>query len=116
MSLWQRFLFQVEAPCPRSPNNQKIKLPATTPCSRSPRRPKVIVVQGFGRFGLFGPSESDSTVRFDLRQDWGVILWLPLVLSVSSRSVRLGRGSVPRRPAADRHCALSSGPLWPGWS
>lgn len=40
---------------------------------------KVMAVQGFGRFGPLGPRESDSTRRFDFSQDWGAILWLPLV-------------------------------------
>ena len=38
-----------------------------------------VAVQGFGRFGLFGPTHSDSTERFDLSQDWGAFLWLPWV-------------------------------------
>lgn len=36
-------------------------------------------VQGFGRFGPFGPSRSDSTARFDPSQDWGGYVWLPWV-------------------------------------
>ncbi|MFO0890408.1 MAG: 4-amino-4-deoxy-L-arabinose transferase [Isosphaeraceae bacterium] len=44
-------------------------------------RAAVLAVQGFGRFGPLGPSDSDSTRRFDPRQDWGALLWLPLVLS-----------------------------------
>jgi 4-amino-4-deoxy-L-arabinose transferase-like glycosyltransferase len=34
-------------------------------------------VQGFGRFGPFGPSHSDSTRRYDAAQDWGALIWLP---------------------------------------
>ncbi len=76
---------------------------------------KVFVVQGFGRFGLLGPSGSalpagkmakkhqphdwapfgpigsDSRVRYDIRQDWGVIIWAPLVLIGLFQSFRLGR-------------------------
>lgn len=45
-----------------------------------PERAKVVAVQGFGRFGLLGPSSSDSTRRYDLAQDWGAFVWLPLCL------------------------------------
>jgi hypothetical protein len=50
-----------------------------------------MVVQGFGRFGPFGPSESDSRVRFDARQDWGRFLWVPVVLLGLFEAIRLGR-------------------------
>jgi hypothetical protein len=77
---------------------------------------KVFVVQGFGRFGPLGPSGSnlpahkdsdkwqphdwapfgpigsDSRVRYDLRQDWGLVVWAPLVLTGLVQSLRLGRG------------------------
>jgi hypothetical protein len=56
-----------------------------------PERAKVVVVQGFGRFGPLGPGKSDSTVRYDWAQDWGAILWLPLVAAGFVISVRLGR-------------------------
>jgi 4-amino-4-deoxy-L-arabinose transferase-like glycosyltransferase len=36
-------------------------------------------VQGFGRFGPFGPHESRSVIRYDRTQDWGALVWLPLV-------------------------------------
>jgi hypothetical protein len=76
---------------------------------------KVFAVQGFGRFGLLGPSgsalptgkmakkhqphdwapfgpiASDSRVRYDIRQDWGLIVWAPLVLIGLIQTVRLGR-------------------------
>jgi 4-amino-4-deoxy-L-arabinose transferase-like glycosyltransferase len=40
---------------------------------------EVVVVQGFGRFGLFGPRHSLSIRRFDWSQDAGALVWLPLV-------------------------------------
>ena len=41
---------------------------------------KVLVVQGFGRFGPFGPrGRTDSTIRYDWRQDRGSLIWLPWV-------------------------------------
>ncbi|WP_165225917.1 ArnT family glycosyltransferase [Aquisphaera insulae] len=52
-------------------------------------RVKVVVVQGFGRFGLFGAPKSDSTIRYDV-QDLGALLWLPLVLAGVIRAIRLG--------------------------
>ena len=39
----------------------------------------VMAIQGFGRFGPFGPAHSDSTKRFDGSQDSGGIFWLPLI-------------------------------------
>ena len=45
----------------------------------TPEKLKVTAVQGFGRFGPFGPRRSDSEVRFDWRQDFGAVLWLPVV-------------------------------------
>ncbi len=39
----------------------------------------------------FGPIASDSRVRYDLRQDWGLIVWAPLVLIGLVQSFRLGR-------------------------
>ncbi len=41
---------------------------------------KTVAVQGFGRFGLFGPRDHDSTrpyKRYDWSRDWGALLWLP---------------------------------------
>lgn len=38
-----------------------------------------VCVQGFGRFGPFGPHESNSRIRYDPKQDWGAAFWLPLV-------------------------------------
>ncbi|HEV3165170.1 MAG TPA: phospholipid carrier-dependent glycosyltransferase [Isosphaeraceae bacterium] len=41
---------------------------------------EAVVVQGFGRFGPFGPAHSDSTKRFDWNQDRGALIWLPWVV------------------------------------
>ncbi len=41
---------------------------------------EAVVVQGFGRFGPFGPrGRTDSTIRFDWKQDRGALLWIPIV-------------------------------------
>jgi hypothetical protein len=50
-----------------------------------------VAVQGFGRFGPFGPSHSDSTRRFDQAQDWGAVLWLPWVAAGAVWAWRRGR-------------------------
>jgi 4-amino-4-deoxy-L-arabinose transferase-like glycosyltransferase len=54
----------------------------------------VLAIQGFGRFGALGPSSSNSEVRYDPRQDWGVVLWGPLVLCGLFRSYRMGRSQL----------------------
>ena len=39
-----------------------------------------VAVQGFGRFGPFGPRGwTNSTVRYEWKQDRGAVAWLPLV-------------------------------------
>jgi hypothetical protein len=64
-------------------------------------RAQVVAVQGFGRFGPFGPrGKSDSTVRFDWDQDWGAILWLPwvalgLVAAIARGQTQLRAGEPP---------------------
>ena len=64
---------------------------------------KVFAVQGFGRFGPFGPAKSNSEVRYDLGQDWGAVFWWPLVLFGVFQTIRLGRDQLrrvsPRRPS-----------------
>lgn len=50
-----------------------------------------LAIQGFGRFGPFGPQVSDSTKRYDAAQDWGVVIWLPLVLLGLVRFLTPGR-------------------------
>ncbi|GAC1465853.1 MAG: hypothetical protein NVSMB9_05830 [Isosphaeraceae bacterium] len=47
--------------------------------------------QGFGRFGPLGPSHSDSTRRFEASQDWGCLVWFPLVLVGGRWAWRKGR-------------------------
>ena len=53
-------------------------------------RCSAVVVQGFGRFGLFGPSHSSSVVRFDPVQDRGAWIWLPWVVLGGVATVQLG--------------------------
>jgi hypothetical protein len=49
-----------------------------------------VFVQGFGRFGPFGRLHSDSTIRYDLAQDWGAALYLPVVFA--GTVLAFGRG------------------------
>jgi 4-amino-4-deoxy-L-arabinose transferase-like glycosyltransferase len=87
--VWDRFLFQVDHRVKTSDAQQQNM--SHNALFTLPEKTKVMVVQGFGRFSPFGPSDSISEVRFDLRQDWGSILWVPLVLLGFVESVRLGR-------------------------
>jgi hypothetical protein len=66
------------------------------------QRASVVAIQGFGRFGPLGPRKSDSTVRYDLAQDWGAALWLPLVATGLVWSLLLGRSqlAIAQPPAA----------------
>lgn len=71
-----------------------------------------VAVQGFGRFGPFGPSHSDSTRRFDARQDWGALLWWPWVASGAWWAWRRGRaqdqsGSPPTAWAVLAHFGVA---------
>jgi 4-amino-4-deoxy-L-arabinose transferase-like glycosyltransferase len=56
-----------------------------------PDKLAAVAVQGYGRFSPFGPAHSDSTVRFDWRQDWGALIWLPIVLAGLVVAVVRGR-------------------------
>jgi hypothetical protein len=51
----------------------------------------VVAVQGFGRFGPFGPAHSDSTKRYDRSQDLGAVLWLPWVAAGAAWAFLRGR-------------------------
>lgn len=70
-------------------------------------RIKVVAVQGFGRFGPFGPRKSDSIVRYDMAQDWGAVVWLPMGLAGLGFAGAMGRVQLRRRepPAAWAVCA-----------
>jgi hypothetical protein len=94
-------------------NNQKCSFPHNA-LNDLVEKVKVFAVQGFGRFGLlgpggsdlptgkrakkqqprdwapFGPIASDSRVRYDIRQDWGLMVWAPLVLIGLVQSLLLG--------------------------
>lgn len=61
---------------------------------RWPERPLVVAVQGFGRFGVFGPPRHNSQVpydRYDWSRDWGALIWLPWVAAGAAWAARRGR-------------------------
>jgi len=56
---------------------------------------EAVAVQGFGRFGPFGPrGRTDSTIRFDSRQDWGAWAWLPWVAAGFAVAIARGRSQL----------------------
>jgi hypothetical protein len=89
MSPWQRFLFQVRHRVELSEDQQRIF--PNDALHTLAERSNVVAVQGFGRFGPFGPPLSDSRVRFDLNQDFGALFWAPLVFAGLVASIRLGQ-------------------------
>jgi 4-amino-4-deoxy-L-arabinose transferase-like glycosyltransferase len=99
-SIRQRFDYQVKHRFQLS-EKQKISFPKNALFTSSDKT-EVFAVQGFGRFGLLGPTQSDSTVRFDRRQDWGVVIWAPLVFYGLFTTIRLGMSQyrAGRPPAA----------------
>jgi 4-amino-4-deoxy-L-arabinose transferase-like glycosyltransferase len=90
--IWERFRHQVNKRLEIS-NEQKKNFPDDA-LFDVPEKARVILMQGFGRFSPFGPRNADSTVRYDFTQDWGVFLWLPLVLVGFRESLRLGCAQV----------------------
>jgi 4-amino-4-deoxy-L-arabinose transferase-like glycosyltransferase len=79
-----------------------------------PAKVATVAVQGFGRFGLFGPSHFDSRVRYDPRQDLGAVVWLPWVLAGAVWAAARGRaqwaaGEPPTAWAALVHFAVAVG-------
>jgi 4-amino-4-deoxy-L-arabinose transferase-like glycosyltransferase len=88
-SPWQRFLFQVRHRLQLSEQQRK-NFPDDA-LHTIAERCAVVAVQGFGRFGPFGPALSNSRVRFDLRQDGGALFWGAFVLIGVIESIALGR-------------------------
>ena len=78
---------------------------------------KAVAVQGFGRFGPFGPRGwTDSTIRFDWEQDRGRLVWLPWVVLGLVAACRRGSGAASSRRAARRLGDRGPGRVWPWWS
>jgi hypothetical protein len=85
---WQRFLYQADKRLEVS-DGQKKRFPDDALFDIT-EKTRVVLVQGFGRFGPLGPRTADSRVRYDFTQDLGMVLWLPLVLFGLRESIRLG--------------------------
>jgi 4-amino-4-deoxy-L-arabinose transferase-like glycosyltransferase len=89
MDPWERFLYFVDHRRETSRSQQRM---FSHNALESPAdRAAVVLVQGFGRFGPLGPSKSESTRRYDPAQDFGIVIWLPLVLAGLAASIALGR-------------------------
>jgi len=89
LGAWQRFRFLIEHRGQVSREQQDMF--AHNALHGLTEKARVIMIQGFGRFGPLGPRKSDSTLRYDLPQDRGAILWLPLVLAGFMTAIRLGK-------------------------
>lgn len=97
MSVWARFRFLIEHRRTMSAGQQQ-NFPHNA--LRSMReRARVVAVQGFGRFGPFGPTKSNSEIRYDAAQDWGAFVWLPIALIGLGYAGAMGRVQFRRREA-----------------
>ncbi|APW63043.1 ArnT family glycosyltransferase [Paludisphaera borealis] len=88
LSAWQRFRLLIDHRRTMSQGQQKA-FPHNA-LTTLPERAKVVAAQGFGRFGPLGPATTDSTLRFDLGQDGGAFVWLPVCLAGLVGSIVLG--------------------------
>ncbi len=75
---WSRFRFQIDHRM-RLSRGQQQSFPHNA-LETGLDKAKVFFVQGFGRFGPLGPTKSDSKIRYQARQDWGFLLWAPIVV------------------------------------
>ena len=91
-NVWERFRYQVSFRLETS-KHQKTAF-AINALDALGEKVKVILVQGFGRFGPFGPRAADSTLRYDPREDWGAVFWLPIVCYGLYEAIRLGRSQL----------------------
>ena len=75
---------------------------------------KAVVVQGFGRFGPLGPrGRTDSTIRFDWKQDRGALLWLPWVAIGFVLAILRGRSQLRTgQPPAAWAIVVQAGVAW----
>jgi len=111
LGLWKRFLFQVDHRVWMSNSQQKEM--SHNALFTLPEKTKVVLVQGLGRFGPLGPSKSDSTVRFDDRQDRGIFVWAPLLVYGLVESIRLARRQFRSgRPPTAAALVLWAGLAW----
>jgi hypothetical protein len=101
-NVWERFCYQVTFRLDTA-KHEKVTFPNDA-LHNVGEKTKVVLVQGFGRFGLFGPRAADTSrpwdrdrpKRYDVRQDWGCVLWLSIVCFGLYESVQLGRLQLAR--------------------
>jgi hypothetical protein len=86
---WRRFRRMLDLRLETS-RGQQVKFEHNALTTLGERLP-VFAVQGFGRFGPFGPLKSNSVVRYERHQDWGLVLWWPLVIVGVVQTFQLGR-------------------------
>lgn len=65
-----------------------------------PEKGATVFVQGWGRFGPFGPRWSDSKKWLDPAQDWGMLPWggiviFGVIVAVRAGAAQLGGGEAP---------------------
>jgi 4-amino-4-deoxy-L-arabinose transferase-like glycosyltransferase len=109
---WTRFVEMVKVRLETSAGQQRIprfvRYALTSPVDKA----AVFAAQGFGRFGPFGPAKSDSDVRYQLAQDWGLVLWWPMVIIGVLETLRLGRNQLAAGEAPTALALL----IWAGVS
>jgi 4-amino-4-deoxy-L-arabinose transferase-like glycosyltransferase len=91
---WGRFVEMIKYRLESSAGQQGMRKFQRDAVSLPVDKLAVFAVQGFGRFGPFGPAKSNSEVRYQLTQDWGLVLWWPMVIIGVFETVRLGRNQL----------------------
>jgi len=97
MNLWQRARLLVKHRVAVSSGQQELFPHNAVPGAADKLR--VVAVQGFGRFGPFGPTHDDSTRRYEMHQDWGAAIWLPWVAAGAGWACTYGRKQWRERTA-----------------
>ncbi|AMV36967.1 ArnT family glycosyltransferase [Planctomyces sp. SH-PL62] len=105
LGAWERFRLLVDHRRTMSAGQQEA-FPHNA-LTRLGDRVRVVAAQGFGRFGPFGPRKSDSTRRYDLAQDWGAFLWLPLCLGGLGYALVVGLLQLQREAAPSAWAAAA---------
>ena len=93
LNVWQRFRLLVDHRVEVSRGQQSMF--SHNAVHAMTDRLSVLIIQGFGRFGPFGPAKSDSLAQVRPRHRIGErIVWLPLVLAGFFNSIVWGRRQI----------------------